>query len=158
MFAKFPQNISELNTFLYSGMNRTGVMCSQCQESLGTAIFSYSMQYLPCMSSGLGWTLFVFLATFLTTILFLVVLVFQCRSTTQSGPMNFYIFGCQLLVSSLNTQPGLVTMFGGTPPFSIILWAFFTVSGIWSLDFFRYLIPPFCVSDQIMQSTSCYHT
>ena len=54
----------------------------ECREGLGTAIFSYSMQCVPCMSSGLGWTLFVFLATFPTTILFLVVLVFQCHSIT----------------------------------------------------------------------------
>ena len=71
MYVKFPQNVSELNSFLCSGLNRTGVMCSRCQKGLGTAIFSYSMQCLPCMSSGLGWTLYVFLATFPTTILLL---------------------------------------------------------------------------------------
>ena len=38
MYVKFPQNVSELNTFLCSGLNRTGVMCSQCQVGLGTAI------------------------------------------------------------------------------------------------------------------------
>ena len=31
MYVKFPQNVSELNPFLCSGLNRTGVMCSQCQ-------------------------------------------------------------------------------------------------------------------------------
>ena len=123
-------------------------MCSQCKEGLGTAIFSYSMQCLPCMNSGLGWTLFVFLATFPTTILFLVVLIFQCRSIT-SGPMNFYIFGCQLTVSLVNTQPCVLSVFAVTSPLSIIQYAIFTTSGIWNLDFFRYLIPPFCASDQI---------
>ena len=148
MYVKFPQNVSELNTFLCSGLNRTGLMCNQCKEGLGTAIFSYSMQCLPCMSSGLGWTLFVFLATFPTTILFLVVLIFQCRSIT-SGPMNFYIFGCQLIVSLVNTQPCVLSVFAVTSPLSIIQYAIFTTSGIWNLDFFRYLIPPFCASDQI---------
>ena len=110
MYVKFPQNVSELNPFLCSGFNRTGVMCSQCQEGLGNAIFSYSMQCLPCMSSGLGWTLYVFLATFPTTILFLVVLIFQCRCIT-SGPMNAYIFVCQLIVSSLNNLPSVANLF-----------------------------------------------
>ena len=102
MYVKFPQNVSELNSFLCSGLNRTGVMCSQCQNGSGTAIFSYSMQCLSCMNSGLGWTLYVILATFPTTVLFLVVLIFQCRCLT-SGPMNAYIFVCQLAVSTLNT-------------------------------------------------------
>ena len=148
MYVKFPQNVSELNPFLCSGLNRTGVMCSQCQQGLGTSIFSYSMQCLPCMSSGLGWTLYVFLATFPTTILFLVVLIFQCRCIT-SGPMTFYIFACQLIVSALNTQPSLVNLLANGSPISFILMVLLTICGIWNLDFFRYLIPPFCVSDQI---------
>ena len=147
MYVKFPQNVSELNPFLCSGLNRTGVMCSQCQEGLGTTIFSYSMQCLPCMSSGLGWTLYVFLATFPTTILFLVVLIFQCRCIT-SGPMNAYIFVCQLVVSIVNSHLDTVNLFTGAS-FSFILRVLYTIYGIWNLDFFRSLIPPFCVSDQI---------
>ena len=148
MYVKFPQNVSELNPFLCSGLNRTGVLCSQCQEGLGTAIFSYSMQCLPCMSSGLGWTLYVLLATFPTTILFLVVLIFQCRCIT-SGSLNFYIFICQIIVSTINSQPSLVNLLANGSPISFILMVLLTICGIWNLDFFRYLLPPFCVSDQI---------
>ena len=108
-----PKNASELNDFLCGGLNRTGVLCNQCQEGLGTAIFSYSMQCLPCMSSGLGWTLYMFLATFPTTILFLVVLIFQVRIT--SGPMNAYIFACQLMVSAIDFQSSICK---GTSPFN----------------------------------------
>ena len=147
MYVKFPQNVSELNSFLCSGLNRTGVMCSQCQEGLGTTIFSYSMQCLPCMSSGLGWILYVFVATFPTTILFLVVLIFQCHCIT-SGPMNAYIFVCQLVVSIVNSHLDTVNLFTGAS-FSFILRVLYTIYGIWNLDFFRSLIPPFCVSDQI---------
>ena len=54
VYAKPPQNAAELNKYLCGRLNRTGVICSQCQEGLGTAIFSYSMQCLHCMNSGLG--------------------------------------------------------------------------------------------------------
>ena len=145
IYVKFPHNVSELNPFLCSGSNRTGVMCSQCQKGLGTAIFFNSMQCLSCMNSGLGWTLYLFLATFPTTVLFLVVLIFQCRFIT-SGPMNAYICVSQLVVSTINNQPSIVNALTGGS-FSILK-VFFTLSGIWNLDFFRYLIPPFCVSDQ----------
>ena len=117
-------------------------------EGLGTAIFSYLMQCLPCMNSGIGWTLYVLLATFPTTILFLVVLIFQCRCIT-TGPMNFYIFVCQVIVSTLNNQPFIVNLFSSASSFSFIVRVLFTISGIWNLDFFRYLIPPFCVNNQI---------
>ena len=148
IYVKFPQNVSELNPWLCSGLNHTGMLCSQCQEGLGTVIFFYTMQCLPCMSSGLGWTLYVFLATFPTTILFLVVLIFQCRCIT-SGPMNSYICVCQLAVSTLINQPSTVNLFGSASSLSFILRIFFTIYIIWNLDFFCYLIPPFCVSDQI---------
>ena len=143
VYVKPPQNVSELNQFLCDELNRTGVLCSQYQEGLGTAIFSYSMQCIHCMSSGLGWTLYVFLATFPTTLLFLFMLMFQVRIT--SGPLNAYIFACQLIVSTIN----LSVTFESTS-FSHGIWlTISTIYGIWNLDFFRYLIPPFCVSDQI---------
>ena len=140
-----PKNASELNDFLCGGLNRTGVLCNQCQEGLGTAIFSYSMQCLPCMSSGLGWTLYIFLATFPTTILFLVVLIFQVRIT--SGPMNAYIFACQLMVSAIDFQSSICK---STSPFNrVAVLIVGTTYGIWNLDFFRYLISPFCASEQL---------
>ena len=136
-----PQNAATLNHFLCGGLNRTGVMCSQCQEGLGTAIFSYSMQCLHCMSGSLGWTLYIFLATFPTTILFLAVLMFQCRCIT-SGPMNAFILACQLGISTVNYTLN-------TLKDTNFLLGLITICGIWNLDFFRYLIPPFCASDQI---------
>ena len=142
-YVKPPKNASELNQYLCGGLNRTGVLCSQCQEGLGTAIFSYSMQCLPCMNSGLGWTLYVFLATFPTTILFLFLFIFQVRIT--SGPLNAYIFACQLIVSTVN----LSITFESTSFSHGIVLTLCTVYGIWNLDFFRYVIFPFCASNQI---------
>ena len=147
MYIKPPQKAAELNKYLCGRLNRTGVMCNQCQEGLGTAIFSYSMQCLHCMNSGLGWTLYMFLATFPTTMLFLVVLIFQCRCIT-SGAMNAFIFACQLMVSVVNYS-STFNIFESVSPFGVIFWIVLTICGIWNLDFFRYLLPPFCVNDQI---------
>ena len=65
--------------------------------------------------------------------------------------MNSYIFMCQFLINAINNESSAVGLFASTSPFSIIVWALLTIifSSIWNLDFFRYLIPPFCVSDQI---------
>ena len=135
IYAKPPQDAVELNKCLCGRLNRTGVMCNQCQKGLGTAIFSYSMQCLHCMNSGLGWTLYMFLATFPTTILFLVVLIFQCRCIT-SGPMNAFICACQVIVSTANYSLPLqdTTLFG------VISWMVFDIYGIWNLGLFS--LPP----------------
>ena len=140
-----PQNVSELNHFLCGRLNRSGLMCSLCHEGLGTAISSYSMQCLPCMSSGLGWILYVFLATFPTTVLFLVLLIFQLRIT--SGPLNAYIFVCQLLATTTYSSQN---SFESTSPFISEIWSvILTICGVWNLDFLRYSLPPFCASEQL---------
>ena len=147
IYAEPPQNVTELNDFLCSGLNRTGLMCSQCQAGLGTAIFSYSMQCLHCISSGLGWTLYVILATFPTTILFLVVLIFQLRIT--SGPLNAYIFACQVLASTVNSSTRRIVSQSILPFNNVFLKTVNTIYGIWNLDFLRYFLPPFCASEQL---------
>ena len=63
--------------------------------------------------------------------------------------MNSYIFVCQLAVSTLNNQPSIVNLFASASSFSFISRVLFSIYGIGNLDFFRYLIPPFCASDQI---------
>ena len=145
LYVEPPQNVTELNDFLCSGLNRTGLMCSHCQAGLGTPILSFSIQCLPCMSSGFGWTLYVFLATFPTTVLFLVVLIFQLRIT--SGSLNAYIFVCQLLVSTVNSSR---IAFQSILPFNrVFLVTIFTIYGVWNLDFLRYFLPSFCASEQL---------
>ena len=59
--------------------------------------------------------------------------------------MNVYIFACQVVVSTANYSVPLKS----TSLFGVISWIFFDIYGICNLDFFRYLLPPFCASDQI---------
>ena len=93
LYVNLPQNVSHLNEFMCSGMNRTGPLCSHCQEGLGIPVFSYTLHCLPCLNSFGGWLLYIFLAVFPTTIFFLIVIIFQIRVT--SAPMNAFIFFCQ---------------------------------------------------------------
>ena len=97
------------------------------------------------MNSGLGWTLYIFLATFPTTVLFLVVLIFQVRII--SGPMNAYILICQLIVTVANYQCNIYASTSGFNHVAVLILG--TIYGIWNLDFFRYLLPPFCLNNQM---------
>ena len=40
-YVTLPNDTSELNSFMCSGLNRTGLLCSQCQKGLGPAVLSY---------------------------------------------------------------------------------------------------------------------
>ena len=144
VYITLPQNKSELNTFMCGGLNRTGLLCSQCKPGLGPAVFSYTHQCLECLDSKYGWLLYIFLATFPTTVLFLVIVFFQVRILT-SAPMNAFIFMAQVAVNQLNTNPHYILL---SPSHYLTLMCI-TFFGIWNLDFFRYIIPPFCASTEL---------
>ena len=144
VYVTLPQNKSKLNTFMCGGLNRTGLLCSQCKPGLGPAVFSYVHQCLECLDSKYGWLLYIFLATFPTTVLFLVIVFFQVRILT-SAPMNAFIFICQVGVNEINAKPHFIL----SSPSHYLTLMCLTFFGIWNLDFFRYITPPFCASTEL---------
>ena len=143
VYVKLPQNVCDLNEFMCGGLNRTGLLCSDCKPGLGPAVFSYTLQCLKCLDRGYGWLLYMFLATFPTTVMFLVVILCQIRIT--AAPMNAFIFGCQVIVSVIDASPPTYTDAYSKPSYYLAL-LLLTVYGIFNLDFFRYIIPHFCIS------------
>ena len=145
IYVKLPQNINSLNNFMCGGLNRTGLSCGQCQPGLGPTVFSYTPQCLQCLDSGPGWLLYVFLATFPTTVLFFIIIICQIRIT--SARLNLFIFVCQVLTCKLNLDPH--SFLDISAPIRYIAVTLITIYGIWNLDFARYIIPPFCVSTKL---------
>ena len=145
VYVKLPQNISRLNEFMCGGLDRAGILCSHCKEGLGISVFSYTLHCLPCMESLGGWLVYIFLALFPTTLFFLIVIIFEIRVT--SAPMNGFIFACQSISIVLSSLPYVIVNF--SPFIQIIIIVLSTILGFWNLDFFRYVIPSFCVSEQL---------
>ena len=142
LYVKLPKDVGDLNEFMCGALNRTGPLCSQCRDGLGPAVFSYSWQCEECMMNPYGWMLYIALAILPTTLFFLIIILFQIRITSAS--MNAFIFACQFIVSTINMTPY------GYQNISIASWyvvkIMLTIYGIWNLDFFRYILPSFCVS------------
>ena len=145
LYVTLPQNACDLNEFMCGGLNRTGLLCSHCRPGLGPAVFSYTLPCLKCLDSGYGWLLYTFLATFPTTVMFLVVIIFQICIT--AAPMNAIIFACQVLVSLTNASPHPYTDASKSSYYLTLI--FLTVYGVFNLDIFRYIIPHFCVSNSM---------
>ena len=142
-YVKLPQNVCDLNEFMCGGLNRTGLLCSDCKPGLGPAVFSYTLQCLKCLESGYGWLLYMFLAIFPTTVMFLVVML--CRIRITAAPINAFIFACQVLVGGADANPYMYT--DPSKPTYYLAVFLLTVYGVFNLDFFRYIIPHFCISN-----------
>ena len=143
LYVKLPQNLCDLNEFMCGGLNRTGLLCSHCKPGLGPAVFSYTLQCLKCLEGGYGWLLYIFVATFPTTVMFLVIILCQIRIT--AAPMNALIFACQVIVSVIDASPSTYTE-SSKPGYYLAVFLL-TIYGIFNLDFFRYIIPHFCISN-----------
>ena len=149
-YVTLPNNTSELNSFMCSGLNRTGLLCSQCQKGLGPAVLSYKWQCVECFDKRYGWLVYISATLFPVTILCLLVMVFQLRIT--SAEMNCFVFLCQF-VTCVSTLGNPYTYIQYATPhvtavriFPIALLTFY---GFWNLDFFQYFIPSFCISSDM---------
>ena len=148
-YVTLPNDTSELNSFMCSGLNRTGVLCSQCQQGLGTAVLSIKRECVECFDKQYGWLLYITATLFPATILCFLVMVFQFHVT--SAEMNAFVFLCQFMTcASTLSNPYMYAHYTIklTAIHSICL-AIISFYGIWNLDFFRYFIPPFCISSDI---------
>ncbi len=138
-YIKLPDSNLEVNDYFCAGLNRTGVLCSKCQTGLGPPVLSYSLKCVQCLPSPYGWLLYIFLACFPTTVFSLLVFLFQVKA--NSPQLNFIVFACQYLALIQRSSPQQLI---GLP--AIIVGTFYS---LWNLDFFRYAIPPFCVSERL---------
>ena len=63
--------------------------------------------------------------------------------------MNAFIFVCQFLTSVVNLSPYRFSGAISSKQLRALALIFTTLYGIWNIDFFRFLIPPFCASNQL---------
>ena len=140
----------ELNDVMCGQLNREGLLCSKCKAGFGPALYSLTWKCMKCddKHSYQKWILFFFLKLTPLTVFYFIVIIFNVRAT--SPPFTAYILFCQYFTNIYKLSP--------YPYFRMYLKNFispyvyklvFTVIDIWSLDFFRHLIPPFCVSSSL---------
>ena len=146
MFMKVPQYATptNLSDYFCSGLNREGDACMKCKKGYGPAVYSMEQTCGECSHSGTKMVALLALNVIPTTLLFVIIMVF--RVSAASGAMLVYVLHSQLVWLTARSLPFIYKPLNEVHPvvkylnvFSII------VGGIWSLDYFRPLIPPFCV-------------
>ena len=136
-----PDNTSELNDFMCGPLNRKGRLCSECRDGYGPSITSMGLTCSNCTNAWYGFPLYLFLEFVPITVFYFIVLLFKINVT--SAPMVAFVLYCQVGISTFAVMNRYMYDTGYTYKFLQIL---ITLYGIWNLDFFRYVIPPFCVS------------
>ena len=140
-----PDNTSDLNDFMCGPLNRKGVMCSQCIDGFGPSVTSIGHTCSNCTDAWYGVPLYLFLEFVPITVFYFIVLLFRINVT--SAPMVAFVFYCQIGVSTFLVMSNRY-LFDTTLTYKFLN-ILITFYGIWNLDFFRYIIPPFCVSPNL---------
>ena len=133
-----PDNISELNEYMCGPMNRKGIVCSECIDGYGPSVTSLKFQCSTCSSIWNGVLIYLVIEVVPVTLFFIIVLLFQLNLTT--APMIGFIFNCNYITLLTNIHPILSNEAQTYTKVISLLY------GIWTLDFLRSVVPPFCIS------------
>ena len=146
MYNPLPRNVSELNDFVCSPYNRHGLVCSQCNSGYGPSVYTNNLQCYQCSVPYSGWLLYIVFELFPITVLFGVMSFLHIRLTSSAA--NCLLFNMQMIVAILSYGEHIgVFPFGTTS--EILHKTLLSVYGILNLDFFRDVVPPFCVDENI---------
>ena len=119
--------------------NRTGVLCGQCKDGYGPAVYSFNMACVECGNITL-WShisLYVVIAYGPLTVFLGVIVVFSVSANSAS--LHGWILVCQLLsTSTLLRTFYAVGDLPSDPHFSLVVKILGSIYGIWNLDFFAW--------------------
>ena len=142
-YIRLPSNISDLNDYMCGPMNRQGPMCGQCDDGFGLAVFSIGNPCTNCTGIWYGVPLYLIIEFVPITIFYFIIILFHVNIT--STPMVAFILFSQIAVSAFPTSISNRLIFSTS-----VTYRFVNISilfyGVWNLDFFRFIILPFCVS------------
>ena len=147
-YLQLPQNISSSN-IMCSLFNRQGFLCSSCQPGYEISPYSHYFSCAECDGQSYGVLWYVLLDLIPISLLYIVVVIFRIRAT--EAPLVGVVLFSQNILSLVRSSRSLYTaLVYSTNSFTLVLFhVAFSMCGIWNLDFFRFSVPPFCVSGSI---------
>ena len=154
VYQKLPPNLTELTSYFCEDFNREGPLCSQCKPGYGPAVYAFGWMCAKCKNNGLGWVLYILLVFFPITFFYIFIVIFNIRATHP-------ILMSLILVSQVfcSTEQSYLVLTSVYQQYSHTQWLHQLVKvlcGMWNLDFFRNLIPPFCLSSHLTNVDALY--
>ena len=134
-----------LTHYMCKHFHRTGELCSSCEEGYGPAPFSNGMACGKCRGS-FKWLYYLISQLLFLTIMFILCALFTIQLT--KSPFNVLAFYWQIFVVVLNFD----AMLYGYMTYYLkagYIQALISFYAVWNLEFFRYSIPPLCVTSSM---------
>ena len=147
-FYYIKMDISTLTEQTCAPLNRKGLLCSECYDGYGPAVYAFGNECVKCnRNTYTSWTLYLFVVLFPITVFYVIVIIFNVHATAP--PLTAFVLYCQVFSIIDRTKMPTPTRFTSKYYSSTMLQVARTLSGIWNLDFGRHIVPPFCVSETL---------
>ena len=151
MYSELPSDPDLLNEVMCGPYNRKGLLCGECIDGYGPAVFSPYKKCENCskLSTGFAVSLYLFLELTPITLLFVCVVVFRLSIT--AGPLLWYMLFCQIYINTLQKHLHVYEYILShvSPPLQMLFYSSLILSNSWILQFFTFVIPPFCISEKL---------
>ena len=152
MYSEMPSNASQLDEVICGSSNRRGLLCGECKDGYGPAVYSFDKKCADCSSMWSRYAIFLylFLQFIPTTLIFICFVIFRFDIT--SGPLLGYVVFCQITVAATTYRYFYIYEYiKQYAPLSlrVLLDLLVTMSQFWCLQFFKAIIPPFCISEKL---------
>lgn len=136
---------SDLNNIVCSQFYRQGTHCKECKENYGPAPFlnGANIPCAKCHAHDHTWVLHLLLQLLMVTLLYFGFVFCECKGT--SSPLSVLAYFYQVIINAITSNSFLYTQILCNLR-SALMQILFTLFAFWNLDFFRYSLPPVCVS------------
>ena len=138
------RSLAELTNMTCGEYNREGLLCSSCKPGYGPAVYAFSLMCVKCRDDRLGWVLYLGLIIIFITVFYVIIILLNIKAT--SPPFTGFVLMCQTYCIIDRIYVPMTMKMVTYSRLKILLHLVRMLCGIWNLDFFRHLIPPFCVS------------
>ena len=151
LYSEMPSNASQLDEVMCGPYNRRGLLCGECKDGYGPAVYSFDLKCAKCSSqwSQYAIPLYLFFQFVPTTLIFICLAVFRINIT--SGPLLGYVLFCQtsIIWFTGNIYDYIHSKSNASASVKIAFVFSVTVSQFWNLQLFKNVISPFCISEKL---------
>ena len=149
-YIKLPGNVSELEHLFCDHLNREGYFCKTCKKGYHFPMYPDFLKCVKCDPKHYtrNWILYVVIS-FLPLTIFLILVV-CLRISATSAPMNAFIFVSQIISLPPFERQFYRTINSTAFPhwIKVSIHVLHSLYGLWNLNFFTTLFPPFCLPHQ----------
>ena len=146
-----PCKPDQLNTLMCGDYKRKGLLCGKCKKGHGLAVYSYDQKCVDCSKLSIGYaiTVYLMLEFIPVTLFFIIIVIFRLNIT--SGPLLGYVVFCQYFIFAIKEYIFVYEYIQShiSAFLKFLFYVSVTVSDFWSTNFFKTIMPPFCISDRM---------